>query len=181
MNAGIWHAENAALCIVARDVTEVTWSLLTVARPSNMRSKERGREGRQDMAALRYCCAIAFLEVSEFQQLPHGAITPQYLSLWMKLMWHLFFSPAARHSMSSAARSAMDSGGIGQCYIEIRSDNTGWSITSTAKPHPVWWAHWYRETSCSHCAWGQPLIRTIWAVCKGEQWCASAWRSHENY
>jgi hypothetical protein len=25
-----------------------------------------GREGRQDAAALHYCCAIAFLEVSEF-------------------------------------------------------------------------------------------------------------------
>jgi hypothetical protein len=34
---------------------------------------------RQDTAALRYCCAFAFLEVSEFYQLPHGAITPQYV------------------------------------------------------------------------------------------------------
>jgi hypothetical protein len=39
----------------------------------------RGREGRQDAAALRYWCAIAFLEVPEFQQLLHGAITPQYI------------------------------------------------------------------------------------------------------
>jgi hypothetical protein len=30
------------------------------------------------VAALRYCCAIAFLEVSGFQELPHEAITPQY-------------------------------------------------------------------------------------------------------
>jgi hypothetical protein len=28
-----------------------------------MRSEERGREGRQDAAVLRYCCAMAFLEV----------------------------------------------------------------------------------------------------------------------
>jgi hypothetical protein len=28
INAGIWYAENAALCIIASDVTEVTWSLL---------------------------------------------------------------------------------------------------------------------------------------------------------
>jgi hypothetical protein len=38
-----------------------------------------GREGRQDAAALRYCCAVAFLEVSEFYQLPHGVITPHYV------------------------------------------------------------------------------------------------------
>jgi hypothetical protein len=36
------------------------------------------------MAALCYCCAIAILEVSEFQQLPHGAITPQY-NIWISL------------------------------------------------------------------------------------------------
>jgi hypothetical protein len=72
-------------CTVARDVTEVTWSFLTVApssvtaQPSNVRQHEvRGREGRQDVIALRYCCAITFLEVSEFQQLLLGAITPQY-------------------------------------------------------------------------------------------------------
>jgi hypothetical protein len=34
--------------------------------------------GEADAPALRYCCAIAFLEVSEFYQLPHGAIAPQY-------------------------------------------------------------------------------------------------------
>jgi hypothetical protein len=39
----------------------------------------RGREVRQGAAALRYCCAIPFLEVYEFQKLPHGAITPQYV------------------------------------------------------------------------------------------------------
>jgi hypothetical protein len=33
INAGIPHAENAVSCIVERDVTEVTWSFLTVARP----------------------------------------------------------------------------------------------------------------------------------------------------
>jgi hypothetical protein len=33
INAGIRHAENAAQCTVARDVTEVTSSYLTVARP----------------------------------------------------------------------------------------------------------------------------------------------------
>jgi hypothetical protein len=43
-----------------------------------VRREARGREGRQDTAALHYCYAIAFLEVSEFQQLLHGAITPQY-------------------------------------------------------------------------------------------------------
>jgi hypothetical protein len=70
---------------VAHDVTEVTWSFLTVApssvttQPSNARCGERGREGRKDVAVLRYCYAIAFLEVSEFQQLPHGAITPHYI------------------------------------------------------------------------------------------------------
>jgi hypothetical protein len=74
INAGIRHA---------RDVTEVTWSLPTVVRPSvtaqpsNARQREaRGMEGRQDAAALRCCCAIAFLVVSDFYQLPHGAITP---------------------------------------------------------------------------------------------------------
>jgi hypothetical protein len=84
INAGIRHAP----CTVARDVAEVTSSLRTVApssvtaQPSNARQREaRGREGRQDAAAHRYCCAIAFLEVSEFQQLPHGAITPQYCTL----------------------------------------------------------------------------------------------------
>jgi hypothetical protein len=43
-----------------------------------VRREARGREGRQSAAALRYCCAILFFKVSEFQQLPHGAITPQY-------------------------------------------------------------------------------------------------------
>jgi hypothetical protein len=33
INAGFRHAENAAPCTVARDVTEVTWSFLTAARP----------------------------------------------------------------------------------------------------------------------------------------------------
>jgi hypothetical protein len=37
--------------------------------------------GGQDAAALHYCCAIAFLEVSEFYQLPHGAITSQYVCM----------------------------------------------------------------------------------------------------
>jgi hypothetical protein len=44
-----------------------------------MWSEERVREGRQDAAVLCYCCAIAFLEVSEFYQLPHGVIRPQYV------------------------------------------------------------------------------------------------------
>jgi hypothetical protein len=85
INAGIQHSENAAPCTVARDVTEVMWSFLTIApssvtaQPSNAKQCEaRGREGRQDVAALHYCCAIAFLEVSDFYQLPHGAITPHY-------------------------------------------------------------------------------------------------------
>jgi hypothetical protein len=59
--------------------------LPTVARPSSYRvTQQHGerREGRQDAAALRYCCAIAFLYVSEFQQLPHGAITPHYISFF---------------------------------------------------------------------------------------------------
>jgi hypothetical protein len=43
-----------------------------------VRREAKGMEGRQDLAALRYCCAIAFLAVSEFQQLPHGEITPRY-------------------------------------------------------------------------------------------------------
>jgi hypothetical protein len=42
------------------------------------------REGSQDVAALRYCCAIVFLEVSEFYQLPHGAIMPQYFFISVK-------------------------------------------------------------------------------------------------
>jgi hypothetical protein len=67
----------------------------TVARPSSyrvtqkhaVRSEERGWKGRQGAAALRYCCAIAFLEVSEFQQLPHGAITPQFviITVWLSI------------------------------------------------------------------------------------------------
>jgi hypothetical protein len=32
--AGVGHAENAALCIVARDVTEVTWPFLLLAQSS---------------------------------------------------------------------------------------------------------------------------------------------------
>jgi hypothetical protein len=84
MNAGIWYVENAALCIVACDVTEVTWAFLTVApssvtvQPSNARcGAKRGEgRGRKGTAALRYCCAITFLEVSKFQQLSHGVITP---------------------------------------------------------------------------------------------------------
>jgi hypothetical protein len=51
--------------------------------------EERRREGRQGAAVLRYCCAIEFLEVSEFYQLPHGAITPQYLA---------FYAPAVQWS-----------------------------------------------------------------------------------
>jgi hypothetical protein len=47
--------------------------------PPNLGTREG--MGSQDAAALRYCCAIAFLEVSEFYQLPHGAITPQYQSM----------------------------------------------------------------------------------------------------
>jgi hypothetical protein len=82
INVGIRHAENAAPCTVARDVTEVTWSFLTVAPFSvtrNLATHGAARsEGKQDAAALRYCCKNALLEVSEFQQLPHGAITPQY-------------------------------------------------------------------------------------------------------
>jgi hypothetical protein len=52
ISAGIWHAENAVLCIVARDVTEVTWSFLTVApssvtaQPSNARCGAKRGEGR---------------------------------------------------------------------------------------------------------------------------------------
>jgi hypothetical protein len=87
--AEIPYAENAAPYTVARKVTEFTWSFLTVApssvtaQPSNARQREaRGREGTQDAAALCYCCAIAFLEVSDFYQLPHGAITPQYILLF---------------------------------------------------------------------------------------------------
>jgi hypothetical protein len=94
INVGMWHAENAAPCTVARDVTEVTWSFLTVAsssvtaQPSNARQFEAsGSEGRQDVIALRYCCPIASFEVSEFQQLPHGAITPQYHTWWRNTDW----------------------------------------------------------------------------------------------
>jgi hypothetical protein len=39
----------------------------------------RGTKGGE--AALRYCCTIAFFEVSEFYHLPHGAITPQYVAV----------------------------------------------------------------------------------------------------
>jgi hypothetical protein len=46
-----------------------------------MWSEVRGREGRQDMAALHYCCAITFLEVSEFYEFLHGAITPQCIKI----------------------------------------------------------------------------------------------------
>jgi hypothetical protein len=74
---------------VAWRLTEVTWFFLTVARPSNYRVTQqqaerreaREREGRQDAAAIRYCCAIAFFEVSEFYHLPHGAITPHYFTV----------------------------------------------------------------------------------------------------
>jgi hypothetical protein len=87
INAGIWHAENAAPCTVVRDVTEVMSSFPTVTRPNSYRVTQQHakvREGRQGAAALRYCCAIAFLEVSEFQQLPHGAITPHLYTGWFK-------------------------------------------------------------------------------------------------
>jgi hypothetical protein len=48
-----------------------------------VQSEARGKEGKGGEAgrgsiALHYCCAIAFLEVSAFQQLPHGVNTPQY-------------------------------------------------------------------------------------------------------
>jgi hypothetical protein len=61
INAGIRHAENAALCTVACDVTEVTWSFLTVTSSSSycvtqqhkgVRSKGRGREARRSSAPL---------------------------------------------------------------------------------------------------------------------------------
>jgi hypothetical protein len=83
------------LCIVARDVTEVTWPFHTVAQSSvyrvtsqrAVRSEARGREGRQEAAVLHYCCAIAFLEVSEFRQLSHGAITPHCSHLVSPLLF----------------------------------------------------------------------------------------------
>jgi hypothetical protein len=37
INAGILHAEKAALCTVERDVIEITWSFLIVARPNTYR------------------------------------------------------------------------------------------------------------------------------------------------
>jgi hypothetical protein len=37
-----------------------------------------GGDATRGSAALHCCCAIAFLEVSALQQLPHGAITLQY-------------------------------------------------------------------------------------------------------
>jgi hypothetical protein len=73
MNAGIWHAENAALCTVARDVTEVTWSLLTVTRPSSYRVTQQhgakrgeGREGktRQRSATVAQSLSLRLLNFS---------------------------------------------------------------------------------------------------------------------
>jgi hypothetical protein len=46
INAGIRHAENATPCTVARDVTEITWSLPTVARPSSYRVSDTLAQSR---------------------------------------------------------------------------------------------------------------------------------------
>jgi hypothetical protein len=46
INAGIWHVENAAPCTVARDVTEVTWSLPTVAWPNSYHVTQQHTEKR---------------------------------------------------------------------------------------------------------------------------------------
>jgi hypothetical protein len=64
-------AENA-VCVLLRDPAQLLRDIAT-------RRAKRGERGRQDATALRYCCAVAFFEVSDFQQLPHRAITPQYV------------------------------------------------------------------------------------------------------
>jgi hypothetical protein len=72
INAGIWHAENAALCIVVCDVTEVTWSFLAVAQssvtaqPSNARcgakrGEGRGGNTRQRSATVAHSRSLRFL------------------------------------------------------------------------------------------------------------------------
>jgi hypothetical protein len=47
INSGIRHTENAAPCTVARDVSEVTWSLPTVARPSSYRVTQQHADRRE--------------------------------------------------------------------------------------------------------------------------------------
>jgi hypothetical protein len=47
INAGIRHAENAAPCTVVHDVTEVTWSFLTVAPSSGYRVTQQHAERRE--------------------------------------------------------------------------------------------------------------------------------------
>jgi hypothetical protein len=53
--------------------------------------RSEGRDGRQDAAAHRYCCAIALLEVSEFYQLAHWAITPQHFKEAVSPLIHCYF------------------------------------------------------------------------------------------
>jgi hypothetical protein len=67
------------LCVMSLRSRGVFLLLRHPVLPHNLATHGAARrEGRQDTAALRYCCTIAFLEVSEFQQLPRGAITSQY-------------------------------------------------------------------------------------------------------
>jgi hypothetical protein len=72
------------LCVTSLRSRGPSLLLRNPVLPRNLAThgEARGRDGRQDAAALRYRCTVAFLEVSEFQQLPHGAITPQYFYLF---------------------------------------------------------------------------------------------------
>jgi hypothetical protein len=55
-------------------------SILMILEMVNM-DKETVRQILHDRLNLRKVCAVSFLEVSEFHQLPHRANTPQYANV----------------------------------------------------------------------------------------------------
>jgi hypothetical protein len=63
-----------------------------------VQSEERGRDGRQDAAALHYCCAIAF-EVSEFQQLLHGRLRHNILLILRKIINNVIYDQRSTNAL----------------------------------------------------------------------------------
>jgi hypothetical protein len=83
INDGVWHAGEGSVvyCGEWRRGSHVTppycCAMQCLPRNPATHCAERS-EGKQGAAALHCCCAIAFLEVSALQHLPHGANTQQY-------------------------------------------------------------------------------------------------------
>jgi hypothetical protein len=94
INAGIRHAANAAPCTVAHDVTEVTWSLPTVARPSSYpvtqqhaeRREGKGGEARRGSAPLllrnRYYATIFLWYILIFMFLDSSRGDKRFWTEW---------------------------------------------------------------------------------------------------